>query len=202
MIELLVVICVIAILAAMLLPSGSHKQSPTRIQCINNQRQICLGLIMWQSDNDNQFPWQRSTATNGTLEFISEGHAASQFGALAAYIKSFPVYICPADKDKVAATDYNHFTDTNTSYFINVDASTNTMSTVLTGDRNLQVNGKPVKPSLFELTTNFNMSWTHELHLKGGALAFADGHVEYVQTNRLNWVIQQQPLATNRLCVP
>jgi len=52
------------------------------------------------------------------------------------------------------------------------------------------------------MTTNFDMNWTFEIHLKGGNLAFADSHVEWVNTTQLNSVVQRQLLATNRLVVP
>ncbi len=92
-------------------------------------------------------------------------------------------------------------TDKDTSYFVNVDAIASG-ACILSGDRNLQVKSQPVQPGLFELTTNLDMGWTHELHLRGGYLAFADGHVEWFQTNQLNAAIKRQPFATNHLAVP
>jgi len=113
------------------------------------------------------------------------------------------VFVCPADKTKFAATNYNSLREDNVSYFANVDATTNNpANTILAGDRNLSANSQLVKPGLFILTTNFDMNWTYEIHLKGGNLAFADSHVEWVNTTQLNSVVQRQLLATNRLVVP
>lgn len=57
LVELLVVIAVIAILAALLLPVlSSAKERARRTACLNNLRQFNLGLIMYGHDNRDRLP--------------------------------------------------------------------------------------------------------------------------------------------------
>src|SRR5579863_9475676 len=57
LVELLVVIAIIAILAAVLMPVLSAAQKRTaQATCINNQKQIGLGVQIYLSDNSGVFP--------------------------------------------------------------------------------------------------------------------------------------------------
>ena len=63
LIELLVVIAIIAILAALLMPvlSAAQKRA-AQATCINNQRQLGLGVQIYVNDNNNIFPGIASRA--------------------------------------------------------------------------------------------------------------------------------------------
>jgi prepilin-type N-terminal cleavage/methylation domain-containing protein/prepilin-type processing-associated H-X9-DG protein len=203
LIEVLVVIAIIAILAAMLLPylaGGGKARIPW---CMSNLKQIDLGFIIFANDNHSCFPMQVPVTNGGTMEFIYSEHTFPHFQKLKDFIRDPRLFICPFETNRQAAVSYEALNDLNISYFLNADASTNNPThTILAGDRFLQLKGQAIQSGLFVLTTNSNVSWTPYFHVKGGNLAFADGHVEFSKDNNLNSLIQNQPLGTNRLCVP
>jgi prepilin-type N-terminal cleavage/methylation domain-containing protein len=208
LIEVLVVIFVLAILAALLLPALNRPHNGGGPSCMSNQKQIALGFIMWNGDNNGRFPWQVSTTNSGTMEFVDDGHPSSQFRAILDYTKNLGTYICPTDTARQVATNYKTFSDSNTSYFVNVDATTNNPSlTILTGDRYLQVKGKPVNPGLFNYSTNMTLNWAGGFHHNShnepwGVFSFADGHAQFVGSDDLNSFFQKQTLATTWLAIP
>jgi prepilin-type N-terminal cleavage/methylation domain-containing protein len=210
LIELLVVICVIVVLAVLFLPTHTRSKSGRGIQCVWNQKEIAVGFMLFADDNAGKFPWQLSTTNGGTMELIDDGHPSSQFQALSVgYVRSLGTFICSSDVNRQPATNYTAFSDLNTSYFVSVDATTNNVSSILTGDRNLLANGQPVKPGLFTFTNNTVMGWTRELHGKHGNypigfMSFADGHVqgEWDEDSNLTSRFQKQGLVSDRLTVP
>ena len=208
LVEMLFVILIVAGLAVILLPALMSHRGPARpIRCWSNQHKIAIALVVWSSDHANKFPWQVAATNGGALEAATRGYAAPNFRCLSNYVHDTKICICPGDTNRVAAANFAHLYNLNISYFISLDSSTNPSASILTGDRNLADDGKPLKAGLFVQTPVSKMSWTRQIHLENhktplGFCSFADGHVQGIGDADLDSFFLRENLATNRLCIP
>ena len=208
LIELLVVIAIIAILAALLLPVlSSAKASAKRAECLNNLRQIAVGLHLYANDNEdtlpgivitNDMPWAMQ------WRFFKE--LSKRYDGLTG--PSSPqdkLFACPADTwfyndwayvaDSWHNQDYSDFS----SYGYNGSGGeyntppTLPGQTVLPGlfGRKLASIKDPVKTVLlFELAAGYPFPWHQPQEIPDGLagvngsmnmISFADGHSDYIR---------------------
>jgi prepilin-type N-terminal cleavage/methylation domain-containing protein len=109
LIELLVVIAIIAILAAILFPVFARAREKAReISCLNNMKQLGLGLTQYLQDWDESFPANRFNKTpGGPVTTGQEGSPYNWKRALESYVKGSSVFLCPSNDHAWDRSDVN-----------------------------------------------------------------------------------------------
>jgi len=93
LVELLVVIAIIAILAAMLMPALSRaREMARRTSCLNNVRQIGLGLILYAEDYRGFYPLSNDWMRTGDEPGIQTALVYPR------YITQLEVFLCPSNR--------------------------------------------------------------------------------------------------------
>jgi len=189
LVELLVVIAIIAILAAMLLPAiAKSKGKAQRIACVNNMRQVGLGLLLWSHDREGKYPWLVKPADGGSY---GEPEAWKHFLLTSNELTTPKTLHCPSDKARDGASAFDAsadglFTLKNSalSFAVGTEASEGNTTMHIVVDRN--ISGKDGKTctlaGIVGVSTTLNpfagTSWTSETHPGEGNMALVDGSVQ------------------------
>jgi len=118
LIEMLVVIAVIGILAALLLPAiGKAKARERQMACVNNLHQLQIGWSMYCDEHNGVLPLNIQEQTSYSLNAsttdswvvgdasVSADMAFITQGAIYGYVGGPGVYHCPSDHSTIAASD-------------------------------------------------------------------------------------------------
>jgi prepilin-type N-terminal cleavage/methylation domain-containing protein/prepilin-type processing-associated H-X9-DG protein len=191
LVEMLVVIAIIAILAALLLPVLMRgKQSAQRIECVNNLQEIGTAFQIFAHDHRGQFPMQTPIAEGGSMELVQAGlningtfyFSYRHLQTLANELVTPRVLVCPSDLAREVAPNFSLLRNSNVSYFVGAYADYNAPQTVLAGDRNI-TNSAGATASL--VRGSYNLRWTSEIHAFKGNVLFSDSHVEQKNNDHL-----------------
>ena len=96
LIELLIVIAIIAILAAILFPVFARaRENARRSSCLSNLRQIGLGIMQYVQDYDETYP-AASRYTWGVYGETNSGVTTIWRNDITPYVKNDQVFVCPS----------------------------------------------------------------------------------------------------------
>lgn len=198
LLELLIVIAVIAILAALLLPAINRaKQRAGAVSCTSNLRQLGLAFSMYLENNNDAFPAPGSAFVYGPQPedwiWWQLGREV-QKSAVVPYISGFnsQLFRCPQDA-AASLSDYSY------SYSLNsydLDGESNPgMSSIITQDRKLypfksaQIRTPSSKIMIVDedRATLDDSRWAIDYgnmicsrHNRRGVVIFADAHAQLV----------------------
>ena len=208
LIEMLVILSIVAILAAILLPvfSRTHCGSSHRASCQSNLKQIGLAMLQYTQDYDERMTPVALNAVASSLTPYSTPYGWAD--ALQPYCKSTQIFQCPSeqsahseDATQPGFTDYWFNTNLNARVLKEISP----VNTFLLGEGNDGRDGSDARYNRDVLP----QSWLAELppdseiasppaqrHLDYGNYLFADGHVKALKPQQVvehDWFAVRRP---------
>jgi hypothetical protein len=171
-----------------------------RITCVSSLKQIGLSYRIYANDHHDFYPASVG-ATNPVIRAEAlVGRTAPIFQALSNVLSQTLILVCPTDT-RPRAVNWNELTTTNLSYFVGLDAVDTKPNMILTGDRNLALDGHLLS-GVVPLGTNSPVAWTKDMHRQSGNIGLADGSVQMVTTELLRQQLKHSGDTTNLLVFP
>lgn len=186
--EVLIVVCVVMMLAAILLPAFSRaSDNARRTSCASNQKQLSLGLRLYVQDYDGFF------IPSGDIFTVPGGWSER----LAPYVKSSQLFQCPSE-----GTRQNNFALDYTDYYYNLNlgprsrGSVNeariehSANTIVLGEGTSRESdysclGLGEDECFFSLFTVTVPASATKRHFEGANYLFADGHVKWLRPSAI-----------------
>jgi competence protein ComGC len=213
LVEVIIVIFVVLVLAALILPFFARTKPPSRLpRCHQHLKEIGIAYVSWAEDDRDLEPSQQTVAEGGWADYLTNADQGAicwtNYAIMAGDIDGgSKMLICPEDNRQPALSLTNKFSNTNVSYFVGVSASMANMSqpqSILGGDRNLGPGAVPAAGYGYSPnsgagndvavpinSSNGPVSWTLRTNgpkstYSGGNMLFGDMHVEWTTTDSLS----------------
>jgi len=198
--EIGIVVVILTLLIAITIPPINQRVK--LIKCRNNLREFSAAWRPWLIDNNDKMPWHVSAANGGAMEAVALGNVAFVFEVMSNELSSPKALICPADKRRVMATNFAGLANSNTSYFVTMDAAESDIFMLVLGDDHVAVDAVPVNPGILTLWTNSPVAWTAERHKQKGNVELMDGSARSYSDTQLAALVRAAMVPTNRLVFP
>ncbi len=188
LVELLVVIGIIAILAAMLMPAlQKAREQANRSDCTSQLKQIGMSIIMFANENRGKTPgYPLSEDGDDSEEETAAPPPEHDFAGLKYlleydFLKTTQVFICRSTKDTKAKPDFSDFNDDHCSYLYFAGLALTDFNAemgmcrdknknhslqygnVLFGDGHVEGFSSPQTTHWYQTNHYFNMEWENGL---------------------------------------
>ena len=182
MIEIVVVIAIIMLLAAILFPVlGRARENGRRTVCSSNLRQIALGMQQYTQDNNRRFPPVPDFSN------VDEGWLSS----LSATLTSVAILQCPSESKKIEPSTTDYWLNANLLGKSDVRLRT-PVSVVMLGDGEqsgasyvFPKDNNDVDPNRWKPDGAYAIR-----HFGGSNFAFADGHIKWLQPDKVSTTVE------------
>jgi hypothetical protein len=103
------------------------------VTCVNNLKQIGLAFRIWQGDHKDKNPFEVSTNEGGVMELVTVKDGFRQngyliFQCMSNELRSPILLVCPQEKSKVIAKDWESLSESNVSYIFPAGNSSNVLA--------------------------------------------------------------------------
>ncbi len=133
----LLYLCALALLIATVgcKKSDAYVDQPKAMQitCVNNLKQIGLEFRIWEGDHKDKHSFDVSTNDGGVMELVTVQAGLRQngyliFQCMSNELRSPILLVCPQDKSKVIAKDWESLSGANVSYIFPASNASNVMA--------------------------------------------------------------------------